>query len=52
MKLSSLEEEKFIVLIKETHNFDEINNFFMNNYWNRIRIFVKLMRKVSMRWKN
>ena len=25
MKLSSLEEEKFIVLIKETNNFDEIN---------------------------
>ena len=31
---------------------DEINNFFMNNYWHKIGIFVKLMRKVSMRWKN
>ena len=30
MKWSSLNEEKFIVLIKETNNFDEINNFFMN----------------------
>ena len=24
------------MLIKETNNFDEINNFFMNNYWNKI----------------
>ena len=28
MKLSSLNEVKFIVLIKETKNIDEINNFF------------------------
>ena len=28
MKWSSLKEEKFFVLIKETNNFDEINNFF------------------------
>ena len=40
------------MLIKETNNIDEINNFFMNNYWNKIENFVKLMRKVSMRWKN
>ena len=52
MKWSSLKEEKLIVLIKETNNFDEINNFFMNNYLNKIKNFVKLMRKVSMRWKN
>ena len=52
MKLSSLKEEKFIVLIKEANNIDEINNYFMNNYWNKIGIFVKLMRKVSMRCKN
>ena len=45
MKLSSLNEVKFIVLIKETNNIDEINNFFMNNYWNKIGIFVTLMRK-------
>ena len=37
---------------QETNNVDEINNFLMNNYWNKIGIFVKLMRKVSMRWKN
>ena len=41
--IMSLKEEKFIVLIKETNNVDEINNFFMNNYWNKIGIFVKLM---------
>ena len=39
------------MLIEETNNFDEIN-FFMKNYWNKIGIFVKLMRKVSVRWKN
>ena len=52
MELSSLKEEKFIVLFKEMNNFDKINNFFMNNYWNKIENFVKLMSKVSMRWKN
>ena len=30
----------------------EINKFFMNNYWSKIGIFVKLMRRVSMRWEN
>ena len=40
------------MLIKETSDFDEINNFFMNNNKNKIGIFVNLMRKVSMRWKN
>ena len=52
MELSSLNEKKFIVLLQETNNFDEINNFFMNDYWDRIENLVKLMRKVSMRWKN
>ena len=52
MELSNLNEVKFIVLIKETNNFDEINNFFMNKYWNKIGIFFKLMRTVLMRWKN
>ena len=37
MKLYSLNEVKFIVLTKETNDFDEINNFFMNNYWNQNR---------------
>ena len=34
---------KFIVPIKETNNFDEISNFLMNNKWNKIEIFVKLI---------
>ena len=34
------------------NNFDEINNFFMNNNLNSIGIFVNLTWKVSMRWKN
>ena len=33
------------MLIKEANDFDEINNFFLNNFWNKIGIFVKLMRK-------
>ena len=52
MELSSLNEVRLIVLLQETNNFDEINNFFMNKYQNKTGIFVKLMRKVSVRWKN
>ena len=52
MKLSSFNEGKFVVLIKETNNVDKINNFFMNKYWSKIENFVKLMRKVLMCWKN
>ena len=44
-------EEKFIVLMKETNNFDEINNFVMYNFWNKIGIFAKLVRKVSVKLK-
>ena len=32
MELSSLREEKLIMLLQEMNNFDEINNFFMNCY--------------------
>ena len=35
-----IEWQKVIVLIKETNDFEEINNFFMNNSWNKIGIFV------------
>ena len=51
VKWSSLKEEKFIVLIMETNNIDEINNFFMNSDWSKIWIFVKRMIKASVRWK-
>ena len=37
------------MLIKETNNIDEINNFFMNNYLSKMEIFVNLVRKVSVR---
>ena len=49
---SSHKKKKFVVLIKETISIDKIINFFMNSYWSKIGIFVKLMRKVSMKWKN
>ena len=52
MKRSSHRKKNFVVLIKETNDADKINNFFMNSYWSKTGIFVKLMRKVSMRWKN
>ena len=42
MELSSLNEVRLIVLWQETNNFDEINNFFLNNYWNKIENFVEL----------
>ena len=32
MELSSLSEEKWITLLHVMNDFDEINNFFMNNY--------------------
>ena len=51
MESSSLSEEKLIILLHVMNNFDEIN-FFLNNYHNKIVIFVKLILKVLMRWKN
>ena len=51
MELSSLSEEKLIMLLQEMNNFDEIN-YFMNNYPNKIGIVVKLIWKVLVRWKN
>ena len=50
MELSNLSEEKLIILLQVMNNFDEINYFSMNNYQNKIVIFV--MRRVSMRLKN
>ena len=52
MESSSLSEEKFIILLQAMNNSDEINYFFMNNYQNKIGIFVKLVPKVFIRWKN
>ena len=52
MELSNLSDEKLIMLSQVMNNFDEINNFCMNNYQNKIGIFVKLISEVFMRWKN
>ena len=46
-----LQKEEFIVL-KQTNESDKIINFFMNSYWSKTGIFVKLMRRASMKWKN
>ena len=46
-----LNGEKWITLLHVMNNFDETNNFFMNNI-GKIGIFVKLIEEVSMRWKN
>ena len=51
MELLSLSAEKLIILLQVMINSDEIN-FFKNNYQNEIGIFVKLISKVYMRWKN
>ena len=52
VKRLSRKEKKFVDLIKETNDVEKIINFLMSNYWNKIGNFVKLMWKVSMRWKN
>ena len=52
MELLSFSEGKLIILLQVMNNSDEINYFFKNNYQNKIGIFVKLISKVSIRWKN
>ena len=42
MKRSSRSKKNFIVL-KQKNAVDKINNFFMNSYWSKIGIFVKLI---------
>ena len=51
MKWSSGKKKKSVVLIKETNDVDKIINLFMNSYWSKIGILVKLMRKASVKWK-
>ena len=48
VKLLNLSRKNFIALKQKNFN-DEINNFFMNSYYSKIRNYVKLMRKVSMK---
>ena len=51
MKRSSRRKKNFIVL-KQTNDVNKIINFCMNSCWSKTGIFVELMRKVSMKWKN
>ena len=51
VKLLNLSKKNFIALKLKNFN-DEINNFFMNGYYSKIRNYVKLIIKVSMKWKN
>ena len=44
--------KKNIIALKLKNVNDEINNFFMNVYCSKIRNNVKLIIKVSMKWKN
>ena len=52
IELSSLNEVRLIMLVQETNDVDKIINLFMNSCWSKIGIFVKLMRKASVTWKN
>ena len=50
-KLLNLSKKNFIALKLKNFN-DKINNFFMNGYYSKIRNYVKIIIKVSMKWKN
>ena len=50
VKLLNLSRKNFIALKQNNYN-DEINNFFMNSYYSKNRNYVKLMIKVSRKWK-
>ena len=47
MELSSPSGEKLIMLLQEMNNFDEINNFFMITYQNKIGIFLKSLNEME-----
>ena len=42
---------KLLNLSKKNFN-DEINNFFVHSYYSKTGNYVKLIIKVSMKWKN
>ena len=58
MELLSLNEVRLTMLLQEMNNFDEINNFFINSYWNKIGIFVNTStlfwknKKITIEWEN
>ena len=47
LKLLNLSKNNFIAFMQK--NF---NNFFMHSYYSKIRNYVKIIIKVSMKWKN
>ena len=49
--IESQQEELHFALKQKNFN-DEINNFFMHSYYRKIRNYVKLIIKVSMKRKN
>ena len=51
VKLLNLSKKNFIALKQKNFN-DEINNFFMHSYYSKTGNYVKLIRRVSMKWKN
>ena len=51
VKFVNLNEKNFTALKLKNFN-DEINNLFMNSYQSKIWNYVKLIRKVSVKWKN
>ena len=51
VKLLNRSKKNFIALTQK-NSIDELNNFFMNSYRSKTGIHVKLVRKVSMKWKN
>ena len=51
VKLLNLSKKNFTALKLKNFN-DETSNFFMNGYCSKIRNYVKLIIKVSMKWKN
>ena len=51
VKLLNLSKKNFTALKLKNYN-DEINNFFMNGCCSKIRNYVKVIIKVSMKWKN
>ena len=50
--LLSLSEERLILLLQVMKNSDETNNFFKNNYLNKIGLFVKFVSGIWEEWKD
>ena len=51
VKLLNLSKKNFIALRLKNFN-DEMNNFFMNSYYSKIRNITWSPSEVAMKWKN